>query len=35
MHQAVQAYYDEGILEKDKLREYALKKGWKELLRIL
>jgi len=35
MHQAVQAYYDEGIVEKDKLREYALKKGWKELLRIL
>jgi len=35
MHQAVQAYYEKGITEKEQLKEYALKRGWEELLRIL
>jgi len=35
MHQAVQAYYEKGITEKGQLKEYAIKRGWEELLRIL
>lgn len=35
MHQAIQAYYDEGIIDKDLLKDYAIKKNWKELLRLL
>lgn len=35
MRQAIQAYYDEEITDKDLLKEYAMKKGWKELLRLL
>ncbi|HOL54486.1 MAG TPA: RuBisCO large subunit C-terminal-like domain-containing protein [bacterium] len=35
MHQAVQAYYEKGITEKEQLKEYALKRGWEELLKIL
>jgi len=35
MHQAVQAYYEKGITEKGQLKEYAIKRGWEELLKIL
>ncbi|MBP8638678.1 MAG: hypothetical protein KBI34_05735 [Dictyoglomi bacterium] len=35
MHQAVQAYYEKGITEKEQLKEYALERGWEELLKIL
>lgn len=35
MHQAVQAYYEKGITEKEQLKEYAIKRGWEELLKIL